>query len=265
MDIKTFAETKPKPSYKKVEYIKLDPGDHIIRVLQVPEYRELHVINMVSVECLGDECPLCNNNRMLWAKLGKDAKSNPAYNTRQSRSFVNVLDLTPVKICPACGREVKKHGRNFPSACPEPTCGEILTKVSEAPLSKVKIYSMGKTVNDQLVEINRGVKENEVPVGLENYDIVLKVAGVGTARTTLAEETKPLAKYPASVPEDALYPINNCLIHLTGDEMLVFQQGKVNLKDIFASRKVTTSVKETEEDVNSEELQEELNKLFTTE
>ncbi len=51
---------------RKTEYLELVPGNSVIRIIDEDYYSvETHFINKMSVVCLGEDCPVCKNNRRL--------------------------------------------------------------------------------------------------------------------------------------------------------------------------------------------------------
>jgi hypothetical protein len=173
---------------------------------------------------LEEECPICANNRNLWAQFDKETKKQVGYNARQYRFYVNVYDKTPAKVC-ECGKEYKNLSMTICPACQKP-----LPAVA-SPLNKVKILNKGVTLRDDLDSIDRAIQnEQGEPIGLVNYDIVLMVSGTGNeTKTTPVPNTNSTA--PIDLAGQELFDLEKVIIKLEPSEMLDFQKG-VSFKDI---------------------------------
>ena len=122
-------------NFRRTKFFSLKPeGQHIIRMLQpLGEIKMVytHWHNKVSFECLGDECPVCLNNKEILARVSverdpkeawKQAKKEVGFNPWQIRYFANVLDRTPVKVHPEAtkGTENRRNvAGEFPVLCAE--------------------------------------------------------------------------------------------------------------------------------------------------
>lgn len=216
--------------FKKTEFMSLTTGAHTIRILQ-PKAKTLptHFFNSTktTVLCLGDECPVCANNKKLIAQFPDTFRDQHDYVKINYRFFVNVLDKTPAKKC-ECGKEHKNLAMTI---C---TCGKVLENV--APLNKVKVMSKGLTLRDDLDSIDKAILDNTgTPIGLMNYDIVLMVSGTGRD-TKVTPVPRTEANQPVELNGQELYDLEKATIVVTPAEMLDVQRG-VSLKDIFSARK----------------------------
>lgn len=248
-------------SFKKISYMDLTPGKHIVRVLtEDPLVVDVHTIQKSYVKCLGADCPICKQNKDIIFRNPSDFRNVPGYLGKTRRIYINVLDITPVRVCPKedCQHPNKKIGRSFPDACVK--CGTFLKGVETMPLSKVVVLNMGTTLYDQFVSIERAVRDGDGNViGLRNYDVVLTVVGTGAQRVTTAEETDPLASEPRGVPEDALFDVTKAYLNLNAEQINAFRAGK-KLKEIFASSR-GNSTEGLEEDAKDQIG--DLEKMFT--
>lgn len=235
--------------FKKTEFMQLGQGAHTIRILQSQvKTKPTHFFNhsKSSVLCLGDECPICANNKKLIMQFPENFRDQPGYNKVNYRFFINVLDKTPAKVCTKCGKEYKDL-RN--TIC---TCGEVLPQANQ--LNKVKVLSKGLTLRDDLGSIDKAILNSDgTPVGLMNFDMVLMVSGTG--RDTKITPV-PRTEANQSIPEGLeLFDLEKCVISLNPAEMLDLQRG-IGLKDIFAARKAK---EESFEPAVSQETIEEVN------
>ncbi len=221
---------------KRTEFMALPEGAHLIRILQTQaKTKPTHFFNQTKATalCLGDECPICANNRKLIMQFPENFRDQAGYNKVNYRFFVNVLDKTPAKVCAKCGKEYKDTRQTICS------CGEILPNEIK-PLNKVKVLSKGLTLRDDLDKIDKAIQDNSgTPIGLMNYDIMLMVSGSG--RDTKITPV-PRTDIKDSIPENLeLFDIEKVTIVLEPDELLDLQRG-VSLKDIFAARKKEEAV-----------------------
>ena len=173
----SFGDTKQaataRPHGKKTSFLKLGQGiATTIRILGQEHLDFTHYINGTTVKCLGDECPLCLNNKRLFVEFPKTYKNDPSFSARTKRYSVNVLDKTMVKKC-KCGLEYTDLSVTNCS------CGQIITSAPE-PSNSVKVLSRGASLFDQLFAINDAVlDEKGERVGIDNFDITLIVSGSG--------------------------------------------------------------------------------------
>src|ERR1051325_8828243 len=112
-------ETKA-PKYRKTEFLSLGQGEHRIRILDSMEVKKYtHYVGYAYIECLGDECPLCENNKRILYEYPEDYQKVKGWNPRRARFYINVLDKTPTKVCPKCGTE-KQDASEICPACSTP-------------------------------------------------------------------------------------------------------------------------------------------------
>lgn len=229
----SFAEPSPKfTNFRRTEFMSLGEGNHLIRILEPKATKKYaHYVNRTYVECLGEDCPICDNNNSLRLQYPQSFRKEPTYNSRSTRYYVNVVDLTPAKVCPSCQREYKSP--TAPSVC---ECGTTLGAVSYSPLNKIKVLGGGVTLfEDHLNALETAIRnEAGEPVGLMAFDISLVVTGTGKDKviTPIPMPVSDLKMKPEGEPFD----LNKSIIHLDADEMLDLQRG-ISVKDIFTARK----------------------------
>ena len=235
-----FADTTTQVKFqnKKTVFLPLTGGNYTIRILDSEAVcYNVHYINKATVECLGEGCPICANNQRLILENPKDFRDIPGYSPRSRRYLVNVLDKTPVKKCPKCGTD------NYdlsPAGTTCARCQELLVSVLPAVSNTVKVLAKGVQVFDQLNSIDMSIlNESGEPVGLTNYDLVLRVTGSGNKRIVtpipMSGNTEPVD------PTLEKYDLSKITIKLTPEEMLDLQRG-VSLRDLFAARKANAEV-----------------------
>jgi len=209
---------------------------------------------------LGDDCPVCENNKRIIRDNPNEFRKVSSYAPRVERHSVNVLDRTPAKVCPSCGKEYKKEGQNFPTSC---TCGASLVNVEVKPLNKIKILSKGKDLFSQLNILQDSILDDKKePVGLKNFDISLFVSGTGRdTKTTAVPQITSNDKIEIS--KEDLFSVKNTTIKLSVTEMLDLMNG-VQLRDILTARKASASDSELEEEVSttSDQIESTINELF---
>ncbi|MFH1668009.1 MAG: hypothetical protein ABH884_03245 [Candidatus Komeilibacteria bacterium] len=169
------------------DYVKLT-NEHmtVIRVLdETPKVVWKHYIPRghftnanngkgMSIICDRPGCVICEMNK----GLDDDRKKMKA----SKRWIFNVLDRTPVIVCPNCGAEYYETKGGYPQTCTNRIDGgDCRTTLPEepSPRNKIQILERGRTLVDQLVEY-----EDEFG-SLDTYDIKLSTKGTGTdTRTT---------------------------------------------------------------------------------
>lgn len=258
-------ETKEKKTFQKVTFLDLPPGQHIIRILEENATKvHTHFINRSTVLCLEDDCPICQSNKKIFIENPDNFREVKGYSPKSKRYFVNVLDRTPVKVCPKCQTENKKGVNGiFPPSCS--ACGTYLNEAEIKPSNKVKLYSFGVGVAEQINAFQQAILDaSGEPCPLTSYDIVLIVDGTGKEKkTNLVAQAQ--RNDPVEVPADAFFDAKNATITLKAEEMLQLQRG-VSLKDIFASRKADKADTLTEQVTKetAQDIQEQIEKLFNS-
>lgn len=243
MSFQAPPEKKEVKTFRKTEFVKLTDGTNILRILGQPYYFYQHWIKGTGIKCLDEDCPQCQLNQKIILDSGdyKEARNQEGYAPKQSRGAVNVLDRSEVKICPSCQAEVKSINDIFPATCP--SCQQLITKIPVVKLEKVKVFSRAASVFDKLALIDQAtLDENGEPIGIKNFDLELIVQD----KNAIPRVLKPMVIDKVEVPEDALFDLENAVVSLTAEEMIKRMRG-VSLKDIFAERRVTNALEDTEE------------------
>ena len=253
---------KSNVNYRTTEYIDLAQGSNFIRILDDSAYNvHIHYVNGAYIECLGEECPVCKNNKRIIMENPKDFRNIPGYSSRAERYLVNVLDKTPAKLCPSCGRYNKKIGKVYPTTC---SCGAILVSVEEEPINKVRILAKGKELFNQFNILESSVLDDKKePIGLTNFDITLVVSGTGRDTKVTAV---PLATSTdqVKVADDEKFDVSNVSLRLSEEELLELMKG-VSVKDILLARNslVKEPVTATSEEPINATVKSRLDELFS--
>lgn len=235
IDDKTARKTS---KYRKTEFLKLDEGEHIIRILDGHETKHYtHYVNGMYIKCLGDECPLCLNNKKILYEHPEDYRDVRGWNPRRDRYSINVLDRTPVKVCEKC------ETVNVAQAEVCSGCGTVLGIVK--PLDKVKVLSASERLFTDLKVISNSVRDDDDNrIDIRTYDWMLLVRGKNRDKvTTATPRYNPTKAGYIEVDKEKLYDLENTIITLTPEEMLDIFNEKYSLKDIFATRKAKTDTK----------------------
>jgi hypothetical protein len=245
--------------YRKTDYLKLDEGEHTVRVLDTRETKHYtHYVGFAYVKCLDDECPICQNNKRILFDHPEDFREVKGWNPRRDRYYINVIDKTPTKVCSKCATEATVSS----AACP--ACGTVLGDA--APLNKVKVLTGSRRLFEDLKVLYKTVRdEGDNIVDIRLYDWILVTRGKKTDKVT-----SPSPRYypnkavlPEFNPED-LFDLSRCAIELNPTEMLDLFNG-ASLKDIFtmrrASKQEDTTTIETSEDI-SEEISASIDDIF---
>jgi hypothetical protein len=255
-----------KQSFRRTVKLYQSPGQHIIRMLNAILKRiNVHIIKrdgkFFTVKCLGDDCPICQNNRHIFLEHPDDYQKVDGYCSRSKRHFGNVLDRTPVKICPNsdCQAEVKSEDTvNFPANCP--FCKTLLVSIPVTISNKVKVLEVSDEVAHQmdLLEKTRLDAERNI-IGWVNYDfIILKQKGKSPL-FQLGDNRDPV-----EVPDEAKFDLDKAVIELTAEEISAFLRG-TSLKDLFAARRGTNQqvVATSETSRTAEEIQKAISEIIT--
>jgi len=224
--------------FRKTEFLTLDEGEHVVRILDGHEVKHyIHYINFMYLACLGDECPLCQNNKKIMYEHPEDFRDVKGWYPRRDRYYINVLDRTPVKVCEKCQTVNKAQGE----VCSG--CGTALGTVR--PLDEVKVLSGSERLFTDLKVISNSVRdEDDKRVDIRSYDWMILVRGVKRDKVTT-----PTPRYfpnKAGLIElkegQELYDLEKATIKLEPEEMLEVFNGH-SLKDVFAIRKAKTDAK----------------------
>ena len=241
---------------KKKEYLKLGQGQTVIRILENQAHKfYTHYVNGSTIQCLGEDCPICRNNHIIYAENPDTYKDVKGYAPKVQRFLVNVLDRTVGKVCPECNITIKKAGVAFPASCP--SCNTVVAHIKETPLNRVSVLAKGVTLFEQFDAFETSVlDENENPIPLTSFDIVLNVSGAGRTTKIVAI---PVTNHKdvIEISKDDLYNLDDAVIKLTADEVPDLQRG-VSLTDIFAARKANAEINAAQEPAKKELVAEEL-------
>lgn len=251
---------------KKTEFMSVVSGNNVIRILD-DDYSTFvcHYLpaQKSTVVCLGNECPICQNNKKIIMENPDNFRTVKGYLPKTSRYVVNVIDKSPTKTCKNCGTEIKAVNGKFPPACPNTQCNAFLADVPAMPLNKVKLLAKGKQLFDQFFGLQEVVQDaNGNPLNLTDYDITLYVSGTGT-QTTIT--TIPMAANREPIPEGLeKFDHKKAIVELRADEIEQLLRG-VAMKDIFKARK-PDSTSEVDTSTVSEEvakdIEDRINSLF---
>ena len=230
--------------FKKTEYMRLDQGVHTVRILDSATEYFIHYVRRAYVECLDEECPVCENNQKIRFENPKNYSDVSGYSTRSGRYVFNVLDKTPVKVCPQCASEnkVPLDTTSFSPTCT--SCGTFITEVVPAPSNKVKILSVGVEVASMLDGYDKTITNTEGDiVGINNFDIVFNVRGV--SRNKKSTPIPALQNMGAiEFNKEDLFDHGSSLAQLNLEEVHNLLKG-VTLRDIYLARRSTPVVEES--------------------
>lgn len=224
---------------KKVNYLKIVPG-YPVRIRILTEAAHMVVKHFlpkqrISVVCLGDECPVClNNKKLVEAHPGVLYNEIPGIIGRQTRFLINVLNRTPVKATEKAVYYAGSDGK-FPRVSDE---GLDLSGVEAKQLNTIEVLERGSTLFSQLNAIHDSFRDEEGNrLGLTNFDIVLTATGKGKSMVITA---LPAMQYSDKVEYDpeALYDLEKVPMTLGKDEIWKLLEG-AQFQDVIESRKAT--------------------------
>jgi hypothetical protein len=235
----TFFDTKPEGSefrkFDRTEFLSLTPGQHFVRIVGVPKMHRTHYLARASTtfKCLGDDCPVCKNNKQIILEYPEKFREQKGWNPSLRRHYINVIDQTPVKVCPNCGKESKRGMNNlFSPAC---ECGTFITGVVETVSGKLKVLNVSET-NAELINAYDSsiLTPNGEKLGVNNFDIVFIVTGAGQQKK-ITPSPLPSNNAKVEYDETKLYNLDRVVIEVTADEIVELLRG-ISLRDIFAAR-----------------------------
>jgi hypothetical protein len=241
-------EKREYTEFKKVQYLKIIPNVTIrIRILDreaTLTFKHYLPKQRVSVVCLGDECPICITNKKLIAEnQGIPTTQIRGYIPRSARHSVNVLNRTLVKTAEDGEVVYPDIYGKFPKVS---ASGKELSKIQASPINRVEVLERGNELFQQLNAYNLNVvDENDNPIGIWNYDIV--ISATGTGRDMIINVTpQPMKNDTVEVAEEDLYDLKSISLTLSADELWKLLSG-VSLVDIFSSRREV----ETDDEIES--------------
>lgn len=229
---------KPRGETRKRLYFSPKEGTYTIRLL-APSFKRKysHFLNspngFAKVQCLTDMCPVCLENDRIRSQYPEDYRDVPGYSPQTITCSTNIIDLTDVKAC-ECGIEhyVGVSG-NFPSDCY--SCKRSLLDTPIAPSNKVKIFSRGKTIFDQLSDIHTVSKEQTgMDISQYNLTVIARKRSDGGKGSTLAVMASTHMNQPLE-GEYVGYDLDNEPLKLSAEEIVEFRGG-VSIRDLFAAR-----------------------------
>ena len=260
VDIRDYSD------FKKTKFFTWQPGQHRFRVLdEEAPLIQSYWFGRGFIEANGFDDPQATLNRRIKLENPDNFKTVKGYRSIQDRYYMNVLDLTPTKICPNCEYDVKAVNGTFPSLCTKCTVG-VVSNLEAKPLNAVRVITSGKTLFEQFPTVeNKYVDENDEPIDIRLYDCILHVVGVGSNRSGVIvadadEETGPKL-YDIEVPPEDLYDVLSIVPKVTDEEMKKLIRG-VSLSDIYATRRGETDEADETTSASAEETQKKVDELF---
>ena len=228
---------------KKKEFLRLTVGNHTIRLLPGEEgfyITYTHWINNTNLECAGDECPICMNNKKIINDNPDDFRNVKGYSRKRQVFYVNVLDKTLAKTCASCGEVHKPVAGTFASVCT--SCNAVLVDVPPQPVNKICILNRGSELYENIKSINNAIlDEAGEKVGVDSFDVMIMVPP--KTKRPVAQGL-PHQNEVIEIPQEDLYVLEEAPLSLTVDEINKFIRG-ATLKDIFALRRADEVADET--------------------
>ena len=264
-DIPVYDETKR--DFKPTRFLKIIPGYPVrVRVLNRSAFRVAkHYLpkQRISVLCLGEECPICANNRKLVeSHPGENYSDIPGIIGKQNRFLVNVLNRTKVKTTPTEKVVYAGSDGKFPNQHPE--TGEDLSSIKAVPQNTIEVLERGSKLFAQLNGIHDTIRDDDGnKIGLTNFDVILIATGKGKQMEVSAVAQPQFNDKVEILPED-MYDLEKVPMKLSAGEIDKVLSG-VSLQDVFEARKEGTPEKEELEHVAvdvAEEIEDNIEKLF---
>lgn len=226
------------------DYITLSDGEQIKVQLASPSKKIFkHWMNRadsnkrIAVNCLGiDRCPVCEHNAGL-----ADGRDDEDYISTQLRYVVNVVDLSPVKYCPECG---KLNPANA-AQCSGEECDAILIDVETEPMNRVR-YFEGSHKTFKKLEAVMAV----LPEGSHINEFPIIISRTGSGRDT-DYHTFPVMNERGAINvedyQDQLFDLDDVGISLDYNEMTTLMNGG-SFSAIMEARQATKESRKEEVD-----------------
>lgn len=246
-----------RPRYRKTEFMNLDAGEHRFRILEPRETKKYtHYIGFAYIECLGDECPVCLNNKKILFEHPEDYRDVKGWAPRNQRFYINVLDKTPAKKCTKCGLEKVNYAADV---CP--TDGSPM----EVLEPRVKVLSMGSTLLEDIKVMSKSVRnKQDERIDIRMYDFTLEITGARqNKKTHVAHKWYPGDEAFDDVKQEEMFDLSEVAIKLSAEEMLDVFNG-ASLKDVFTMRRAQKQLKDSDflSPETKKEIEDSVDKLF---
>jgi hypothetical protein len=239
--------------FRRAQYIKTKEGRPVtIQILdEHPTLIYKHWMRdasgrWVGVWCLGDACPICHRNeRINWNR------DHPDYISRSRRYRVNVLDLTPTKVCPDCGAEY--HPNTAPNTCVNDACNTDLSQVDAAPLMRVKIMEKGIRLMEQLAALEKEVHPfTQQEMRIQEYPVKLITHGSGTDTVIAVTPQMPNDELDLQQFEDKKFDLEEEGLKLNAEEIEYLMNGG-RLSEVLSARSAEESISESSDQEDATE------------
>lgn len=221
--IDEYVEKGGKPKYRRTEFMNLEAGEHRFRILEPQETKKYtHYIGFAYIECLGDDCPICENNKKILFEHPTDYKDVKGWAPRNQRFYINVLDKSPIS----------EDGKYSPGA---------------QPLNKVRVLSMGSRLLEDIKVLSKSVRnKQDERIDIRMYDFIFDIKGAKQTKTiNVAHKWWPGDEAFEDIGDQELFDLSEVAVKLSREEMLDVFNG-ASLKDVFAMRRASKQVKEAD-------------------
>ena len=210
----TLDENTGKGQFKKTVYLSLKPGEYTIRILDSSETKQYgHFMGKGWIACLGDECPICLNNKKILYEHPEDYASVSGWYPRRARFSLNVLDRAD---------------------------------------GIVKVLQCGPRLIEDLKVMSKSIRnEQDERIDIRHYDWTLIVKGDGRNRETTPSHKFYGKETAPEYGEQTLYDLSNIMIKLDAEEMLDVFNG-ASLTDIFKMRRAKKEISKPDTGVSDE-------------
>lgn len=224
----TIDENAGRKEFRKTQYLTLKPGKYTIRILDSMETKIYghYFVGRGWVACLGEECPVCQNNKKIMYEHPQEEFNKIAgWNPRRARYFLNILDKAD---------------------------------------STVKVLGCGPQLIEDLKVMSQSIRnEADERIDIRHYDWDLIVKGEGREKEITPSHKFFGKETTVEYNPDDLYDLDKCMIKLVPDEVLDVFNG-ASLKDVFALRKAKkeTSKEETVDNDIQAEISSQIDEIF---
>jgi len=231
-----------KADFKKFDSIRdyITISDQPIKVQVISPTEKVYIHWMktdgktLPIACLGiDNCPVCTDYAQ------KADEENNTGIPRRVRYRVNVVDLTPVKVCDKCQTVNGKAA----SKCSNEECQNVLINVDVEPMKRIRYLEGPEMMFTPMREFQ---EDKETFLGgkdILEVPMIVKKSGTGrdTLYTVVAQLNDPETINPEDY-QDQLFKLSEVGIHVSYEEMVILLNGG-SFKDVMSNRH--SSIEET--------------------
>jgi hypothetical protein len=173
--------------------------------------------------CLGEMCPVCARNSSV------ENDEDPDFIKKDRAYIVNVVDLTPMKICPKCENVNEKNA----TKCSNEECGTVIIDVDPQPLDRVRYLESSWTVFEQIKQTAEALVDQGMDI--KSTPLVIRKSKASNDKIVATVIPSPKDEVDVRKYTDNLFDYEKTGIHVNHQEMIILMNGG-SFKDILKKR-----------------------------